>query len=70
MKRILTPFAEISIHGDYNVYHQLWVSSPFTDHPSELAFNFVVLHDLEQLVQHHARIPHCPGEMSINLDLF
>ncbi|MPC17837.1 hypothetical protein E2C01_010704 [Portunus trituberculatus] len=42
---------EISILGDFNVHHQLWLSSPFTDHPDELAFNFAILHDLEQLVQ-------------------
>ncbi|MPC41655.1 hypothetical protein E2C01_035255 [Portunus trituberculatus] len=29
---------------------QLWFSSPFTDHPGKLAFNFAILHDLEQLV--------------------
>ena len=34
-----------------------WLSSPFTDHPGELAFNFAILHDLEQLVQHPTRIP-------------
>ncbi|MPC17196.1 hypothetical protein E2C01_010043 [Portunus trituberculatus] len=46
----LYPFAEISVLGDFNVHHQLWLSSPFTHHPSELAFNFASLHDLEQLV--------------------
>ncbi|MPC35047.1 Chymotrypsinogen A [Portunus trituberculatus] len=25
---------EISILGDFNVHHQLWLSSPFTDHPA------------------------------------
>ncbi|MPC31624.1 hypothetical protein E2C01_024919 [Portunus trituberculatus] len=38
----LYPFVEISILGDFNVHHQLWLSSPFTDHPSELAFNYVI----------------------------
>ena len=59
VEHILTlfPFAEISILGDFNVHHQLWLSSPFTDHPGELAYNFAILHDLEQLVQHPTRIP-------------
>ncbi|MPC65531.1 hypothetical protein E2C01_059668 [Portunus trituberculatus] len=52
----LYPFAEISILGDYNVHHQLWLSSPLTDHPGELTFNFAILHDLQQLVQHPTRI--------------
>ncbi|MPC48610.1 hypothetical protein E2C01_042389 [Portunus trituberculatus] len=51
------PFAEISILGNFNVHHQLWLSSPFTDHPGELAFSFAILHDLKQLVQHPTRIP-------------
>ncbi|MPC60115.1 hypothetical protein E2C01_054152 [Portunus trituberculatus] len=42
--------------GNFNVHHQMWLSSPFTDHPGEIAFNFAVLHDLEQLVQHPTRI--------------
>ena len=32
----LLTFAEISILGDLNVQHQLWLSSPLTDHPGEL----------------------------------
>ncbi|MPC30347.1 hypothetical protein E2C01_023609 [Portunus trituberculatus] len=57
----LYPFTEISILGDFNV-HQLWFSSPFTEHPGELDFNFAVLHDLEQLVQHPTRIPDRLGD--------
>ncbi|MPC53402.1 hypothetical protein E2C01_047291 [Portunus trituberculatus] len=58
----LYPFAEISILGDFNFHHQLWLSSPFTNYPDELAFNFAILHDLEQLVQHPTRVPDCLGE--------
>ncbi|XP_063845367.1 uncharacterized protein LOC135091555 [Scylla paramamosain] len=61
---------EISILGDFNVHHQLWLSSPFTDHPGELAYNFAILHDLEQLVQHPTRIPDCLGDTPNILDLF
>ncbi|MPC33156.1 hypothetical protein E2C01_026499 [Portunus trituberculatus] len=32
-------------------------SSSFPDNPGELAFNFAILHDLEQLVQHPTRSP-------------
>ncbi|MPC71310.1 hypothetical protein E2C01_065584 [Portunus trituberculatus] len=46
----LYPFAEISILGDLNVPYQLCLFYPFTDHPDESAFNFAILHDLEQLV--------------------
>ena len=64
------PFAEISILGDFNVHHQLWLSSSFTDQPGEQAFNFAILHDLEQLVQHPTRIPDRPGDTPNILDLF
>ncbi|MPC39192.1 hypothetical protein E2C01_032720 [Portunus trituberculatus] len=66
----LHPSVEISILGDFNVHHQLWFSSPFTDHPGEPAFNFAILHDQEQLVQHPTRIPDCLGDTSNILDLF
>ncbi|MPC76619.1 hypothetical protein E2C01_071036 [Portunus trituberculatus] len=62
----LYPFAENSILRDFNVHHQFWLSSPFTDNPGELAFNFAILHDLEQLVQHPTCIPDTPNI----LDLF
>ncbi|MPC32924.1 hypothetical protein E2C01_026258 [Portunus trituberculatus] len=48
----LYSFVDISIFGDFSVHHHLCLSSPFTDHPRELVFNFSILHDLEQLVQH------------------
>ncbi|MPC12882.1 hypothetical protein E2C01_005598 [Portunus trituberculatus] len=53
---------QISILGDFNVHHQLWLSSPFTDHPGELVFNFAIFHDLEQRVQHPTRIPDRLGD--------
>ncbi|MPC37667.1 hypothetical protein E2C01_031154 [Portunus trituberculatus] len=52
----------------FNVHHQLWLSSLFTDHPGELALNFAILHDLEQLVQHHTHIPDLLGDMPNILD--
>ncbi|MPC70711.1 hypothetical protein E2C01_064965 [Portunus trituberculatus] len=61
------PFAEISILGDFNVRHQLWLSSPFIDHPGELTFNF---DDLEQLVQHPSRVLDSLGDTPNILDLF
>ncbi|MPC66207.1 hypothetical protein E2C01_060353 [Portunus trituberculatus] len=66
----LYPFAQISILGDFNLHHLLWLSSPFTDHPGELAFNFAIFHYLEQLVQHPTRIPDRPGDTPSILDLF
>ena len=72
MEHILTlfPFVEISILGDFNVHQQLWLSSPFTYHPGELAYIFAILHDLKQLVQHPARIPDPLGDSLDILDLF
>ena len=64
------PFAEISILGDFNVHHQLWLSSNFTDQPGEQAYNFSILNDLEQLVQHPTRIPDRLGDTPNILDLF
>ncbi|MPC51445.1 hypothetical protein E2C01_045289 [Portunus trituberculatus] len=68
---------EISILGDFDFYHQLWLSSPFidhpgdfTDHPGELAFNFVIFHDLDQLMQHPTRIPDRLGDNPNILDFF
>ncbi|MPC38546.1 hypothetical protein E2C01_032055 [Portunus trituberculatus] len=52
-----------SILGDFNVHHHLWFSSPFTDHPGELAFNFAILDNLEQLVAHPTHIPDCLGDI-------
>ncbi|MPC85353.1 hypothetical protein E2C01_080123 [Portunus trituberculatus] len=66
----LYPFAEISILRDFNVHHQLWLSSPFTEHPGELALNFGILQDLERLVQHPTSIPDRLGDTPNILDLF
>ncbi|MPC41145.1 hypothetical protein E2C01_034730 [Portunus trituberculatus] len=41
---------------------ELWLFFPLTDHPGEPAFNFAILHDLEQLVQHPTRIPDLLGD--------
>lgn len=40
-------FAEISILRDFNVRHQLQLSSIFTYHPGELAFKFPIIPDLK-----------------------
>ncbi|MPC19915.1 hypothetical protein E2C01_012847 [Portunus trituberculatus] len=48
----------------------LWLSSLFNDHPGELAFNFAILHELEQLAQHPTCIPDYLGDMPNILDLF
>ena len=72
VEHILThsPFSEITILGDFNVHHQLWLSSSFTDQPGEQAYNFAILNDLEQLVQHPTRIPDRLGDTPNILDLF
>ncbi|MPC51907.1 hypothetical protein E2C01_045764 [Portunus trituberculatus] len=60
----LYPFAEINVH------HQLCLFSPFTDYPGELVFNFAILHDLEQLVQHSIRIPDRSPKAEVPLAFF
>jgi hypothetical protein len=72
MEHILShsPFAEISILGDFNVHHRLWLSSHFTDRPGEQTYSFAILNDLEQLVQHPTRIPDRLGDRPNILDLF
>ncbi|MPC19996.1 hypothetical protein E2C01_012926 [Portunus trituberculatus] len=72
VKHILSlyPLLEISILGDFNVNYQVWLSSPFTDHPGELAFNNAILYNLEQLVQHPTRIPDPLGDTFNILDFF
>ncbi|MPC25168.1 hypothetical protein E2C01_018272 [Portunus trituberculatus] len=65
----LYPFMEIPILGDFNIHNKLWLSSPFPDHPGELAFNFAILHDVKQLVNVLqswqdpilAQVPHADG---------
>ncbi|MPC41103.1 hypothetical protein E2C01_034687 [Portunus trituberculatus] len=64
----LYSFVEISILGDFNIHHPLWLSTPFTGYPGKLTFNFAILHDLEQLVQHPTRIPDRLGDKSNILD--
>ncbi|MCP4340929.1 MAG: hypothetical protein GY799_19080, partial [Desulfobulbaceae bacterium] len=65
-----SPFSEISILGDFNVHHRLWLSSLRTDSPGEQAYDFSILNDLEQLVQHPTRIPDRLGDQPNILDLF
>ncbi|MPC62849.1 hypothetical protein E2C01_056939 [Portunus trituberculatus] len=61
---------EISILGNFNDHHQLWLSSPFTDRPVELDLNFAILHDLKQLMQHPIRISNRFVDTPNILDLF
>ncbi len=72
VEHILThsPFAEISILGDFNAHHQLWLASSFTDQSGEQDYNFAILNDLEQFVQHPTRIPDRLGYWPNILDLF
>ena len=55
-------YTEISILVDFNVHHQLWLSSSFIDQPGEQIFNFAILHDLEQLMKFPTRIPDRLGD--------
>ncbi|MPC13114.1 hypothetical protein E2C01_005835 [Portunus trituberculatus] len=57
IQTILGSITNISILEDFNVHHQVWLSSPLTDHPGELAFNLAIPHDQEQLLQHPIHIP-------------
>lgn len=59
----------ISILGDFNV-HYFCLSSIFINLPVEQTFNFAILSDLDQLIQHPSRIPDCLGNHPNVLDLF
>ena len=52
-----SPFSEIISLGAFNVHHGQWLSSSFHDLAGELAFNFSIQNNLEQLVQLPNRIP-------------
>ena len=66
----LYPFTKISILGNFNVYQQLWLSSLFPNNPGKPAFNFAILHDLEQLVEQLSRIPYRLGDLFNFPDIF
>src|ERR1051325_1288400 len=52
-----SPFSEIIILGDFNVHHRQWFSSSSHDPAGELAINFSIQNNLEQLVHLPNRIP-------------
>ena len=63
-------YAEISILGDFNVHQQPSLSSSFNEQPGKQAFNFSILHDLEQQVQFPTLIRDRLGDKPNILDLF
>ncbi|KAL7640504.1 UNVERIFIED_CONTAM: hypothetical protein RMT77_008779 [Armadillidium vulgare] len=65
-----SPFSEIIILGDFNVHHRQWLSSSSHDPAGELAFNFSIQNNLEQLVHLPSRIPDRLGDEPNILDLF
>ena len=64
------PHAEILFLGDFNVHHTDWLSSTHTDLGGREAFEFSVLHDLEQIIHQPTRIPDRHDQASNILDLF
>lgn len=72
VKHIITHYLldDISILVDFNVQHQPWLSSSFIDHFGEPPYNFVLLNDIEQLIQHTTRIPARLRDNRNNLDIF
>ena len=65
-----SPFSEIIILGDFNVHHRQWLSSSSHDPAGELAFQFSIQNNLEQLVHLPTRIPDRLGDEPNILDLF
>ncbi|KAL7647126.1 UNVERIFIED_CONTAM: hypothetical protein RMT77_002384 [Armadillidium vulgare] len=65
-----SPFSEIIVLGDFNVHHRQWLSSSSHDPAGELAFNFSIQNNLEQLVQLPTRISDRLGDEPNILDLF
>src|SRR6201990_3728003 len=65
-----SPFSEIIILGDFNVHHRQWLSSISHDPAGELAFNFSIQNNLEQLVHLSTRILDRLGDEPNIIDLF
>ncbi|KAL7640560.1 UNVERIFIED_CONTAM: hypothetical protein RMT77_008835 [Armadillidium vulgare] len=65
-----SPFSEIIIFGDFNVHHRQWLSSSSQDPAGELAFQFSIQNNLEQLVHLPTRITDRLGDEPNILDLF
>ncbi|KAL7636546.1 UNVERIFIED_CONTAM: hypothetical protein RMT77_013321 [Armadillidium vulgare] len=65
-----SPFSEIIVLGDFNVHHRQWLSYSSHDPAGELAYNFSIQNNLEQLVQLPTRIPDRLGDEPNILDLF
>src|ERR1700755_643843 len=65
-----SPFSEIIVLGDFNVHHRQWLSFSSHDPAGELAFNFSIQNNLEQLVQLPTRIPDRLGNEPYLIDLF
>src|ERR1700755_1097024 len=65
-----SPFSEIIILGDFNVHHRQWLSSSSHDPAGELAFQFSIQNNFEQLVHLPTRIPDRLGDEPNILDLF
>ena len=65
-----SPFSEIITFGAFNVHHRQWLSFSFHDPAGELAFNFSIQNNLEQLVHLPTRIPDRLGDELNILDLF
>ena len=55
-------YVSLFLHGDFNVHHKLCLSSSFINHTGELTFNFAILHNLKQLIQHLISISDCLGD--------
>ena len=64
------PNAEILYIGDFNVHHTEWLSSNHTDMGGREAYNFSLLHDLEQIIQQPTRVPDRHDQSPNILDLF
>src|SRR6201990_1347100 len=65
-----SPFSEIIVLGEFHVHHRHWLSSSYHDPAGELAFNFSIQNNLEQLVLLPTRIPDRLGDEPNILDLF
>ena len=69
MEHIIS-FTEIIIFGDFNVYYRQWLSSSSHDTAGELALQFYIQNNFEQLVHLPTRILDRLGDEPNILDLF
>ena len=67
---LINQSAKVFVFGDFNVYHQGWLTSHGTDRPGEFCYNFSISNELTQMVNFPTWIPECDSHSPAILDVF